>query len=216
MGDMTIRLASVTPRTVRGVKSDPISMFVHIIDFRADNDTLSLIEEERKSAAVLHPASKRRIALEQTDALAVFCGQADDEGPIPEGFALMPAFGPFHQMFGPTYFRKTERGHVIGMYVREAHRNLGQMMHGGAVCMLADTAITWASKHSREPAVKVLTTSLTVNFMGNAEPGDWVEARVDVLRSGRRVIFSDCQIWANAKCIAQASGQFQVMGAFDN
>ncbi|WP_233810549.1 PaaI family thioesterase [Paraburkholderia sp. HP33-1] len=170
---------------------------------------------KKKSGAVSHMAPKRRIALEQTDALAAPCREAGDEAHIPEGFALMPAFGPFHQMFGPTYFRKSEHGHVIGMYVREAHRNLGQMMHGGAVCMLVDTAITWASKHSREPAVKVLTTGLTVNFMGNAEPGDWVEARVDVLRSGRRVIFSDCQIWANARCIAQASGQFQVMGAFD-
>ncbi|MEX3950777.1 PaaI family thioesterase [Paraburkholderia sp. EG287B] len=156
--------------------------------------------------------AKRRVALEQAHALAVDALEESEEKPIPEGFALMPEFGPFHQMFGPTYFRKSERGHVVGMYVREAHRNLGQMMHGGAVCMLADTAITWASKYSRQPAVRVLTTGLMVNFMGNAEPGDWVEAHVDVLRSGKRVIFSDCRIWANAKCIAQASGQFQVMG----
>ncbi|MEX3928695.1 PaaI family thioesterase [Paraburkholderia sp. BR10936] len=156
--------------------------------------------------------AKRRVALEHAHALAVEALEESEEKPIPEGFALMPEFGPFHQMFGPTYFRKSERGHVVGMYVREAHRNLGQMMHGGAVCMLADTAITWASKYSRQPAVRVLTTGLTVNFMGNAEPGDWVEAHVDVLRSGKRVIFSDCRIWANAKCIAQASGQFQVMG----
>ncbi|PTB19018.1 thioesterase [Trinickia symbiotica] len=150
--------------------------------------------------------------MEQTHALAAAGVEQDDERAIPHGFSLMPAFGPYHRMFGPTYFRKTERGYVVGMHVREAHRNLGQMMHGGAICMLADTAITWASKYSRQPAVKVLTTGLTVNFMGNAEPGDWIEAHVDVLRSGKRVIFSDCRIWANAKCIAQASGQFQVMG----
>ncbi|PMS36693.1 uncharacterized protein (TIGR00369 family) [Trinickia symbiotica] len=150
--------------------------------------------------------------MEQTDALAAAGAEQDDERAIPHGFTLMPAFGPYHQMFGPTYFRKTERGYAVGMHVREAHRNLGQMMHGGAICMLADTAITWASKYSRQPAVKVLTTGLTVNFMGNAEPGDWIEAHIDVLRSGKRVIFSDCRIWANAKCIAQASGQFQVMG----
>ena len=154
--------------------------------------------------------------MKQFDTLSVSVGQGNDEPDIPEGFTSMPAFGPFHQMFGHTYYRRSERGYVVGMYVREMHRNLGQMMHGGAICMLADTAITWASKYSREPAIKVLTTSLTVNFIGNAEPGDWVEARVDVLRSGRRVIFSDCQIWANARCIAQASGQFQVIGTVDN
>jgi uncharacterized protein (TIGR00369 family) len=139
----------------------------------------------------------------------------DDGDVIPEGFELMPAFGPFHEMVGPTWYRKSERGQVVGMRVREQHRNLGQMMHGGMVCMLADTAITWASKHSRKPALKVLTTSLTVNFLGNAQPGDWVEAHVDVLRSGKRVVFSDCLIWANGQRIAQASAQFQVMGQMD-
>jgi uncharacterized protein (TIGR00369 family) len=139
----------------------------------------------------------------------------DDGDVIPEGFELMPAFGPFHEMVGPTWYRKSERGQVVGMRVREQHRNLGQMMHGGMVCMLADTAITWASKHSRKPVLKVLTTSLTVNFLGNAQPGDWVEAHVDVLRSGKRVVFSDCLIWANGQRIAQASAQFQVMGQMD-
>jgi uncharacterized protein (TIGR00369 family) len=136
----------------------------------------------------------------------------DDGDVIPEGFESMPAFGPFHEMVGPTWYRKSERGQVVGMRVREQHRNLGQMMRGGMVCMLADTAITWASKHSRKPALKVLTTSLTVNFLGNAQPGDWVEAHVDVLRSGKRVVFSDCLIWTNGQRIAQASAQFQVTG----
>jgi uncharacterized protein (TIGR00369 family) len=174
-----------------------------------------VLSRKKRFGAAFRTALRRRTALEQTRSLAAASVEQDNERLIPQGFALMPAFGPFHQMFGPMYFRKSERGHVIGMYVREEHRNLGQMMHGGAVCMLADTAITWASKYSRQPAVRVLTTGLTVNFMGNAQPGDWVEAHVDVLRSGKRVIFSNCQIWANAKCIAQASGQFQVMGEID-
>ncbi|MFM0670707.1 PaaI family thioesterase [Paraburkholderia sediminicola] len=151
----------------------------------------------------------------QTPAAAISRVTTDNDDVTPEGFELMPAFGPFHEMVGPIWYRKSERGQVVGMRVREQHRNLGQMMHGGVVCMLADTAITWASKHSREPALKVLTTSLTVNFLGNAQPGDWVEAHVDVLRAGKRVVFSDCLIWANGLRIAQASAQFQVMGQMD-
>lgn len=151
------------------------------------------------------------IAAAATAATAV----TDREDVVPEGFDLMPAFGPFHEMVGPMWYRKSDRGQVVGLRVREQHRNLRQMMHGGVVCMLADTAITWASKHSRVPALKVLTTSLTVNFLGNAQPGDWVEAHVDVLRTGKRVVFSDCLIWANGLRIAQASAQFQVMGQAD-
>lgn len=46
MGDMTIRLASVTPRTTRGVKSDPVSICIHICDLCAYNDTLCRADEK--------------------------------------------------------------------------------------------------------------------------------------------------------------------------
>lgn len=124
----------------------------------------------------------------------------------------MPAFGPFHELVGPMYLKSRGDTFIVGLRVEEKHRNLGAMMHGGMICMLADTAITWASKHSREPALRVLTTNLSVSLIGNAVPGDWVEAHVDVVRSGRRIVFSNCFIWCDGKRIAQAAAQFQVMG----
>src|ERR1700746_3932100 len=75
----------------------------------------------------------RRPPLMQTPIAAVSVAEVvpDDADVIPEGFELMPAFGPFHEMVSPTWYRKSERGQVVGMRVREQHRNLGQMMHGG-------------------------------------------------------------------------------------
>ncbi|MDR2188138.1 MAG: PaaI family thioesterase [Azonexus sp.] len=131
---------------------------------------------------------------------------------IPPGFELMPPFGPFHQLSGPIYVKKTEDGFTIGLLVEEKHRNAGQMVHGGMLAMLADTACTWASKHSRQPVRRVLTSHLSVGFTGNAVPGDWLEARVQVVKSGRRVVFSNCFIWSREKCIAHATAQFQVIG----
>jgi hypothetical protein len=61
--------------------------------------------------------------------------------------------------------------------------------------------------HSRKPVLSVLGTSLTVNFQGNAQPGDGMEAHVDLIRSGPRVVIFDCLIWANGRRIAQASVQ---------
>lgn len=131
---------------------------------------------------------------------------------VPTGFEPMPPFGPFHELTGPIYVKKTEAGYAIGLLVEEKHRNKGQMVHGGMISMLADTACTWASKYSREPAVKVVTSHLSVGFTGNALPGDWLEARVEVVKSGRRVVFSNCFIWSKGKCIAHATAQFQVVG----
>jgi uncharacterized protein (TIGR00369 family) len=129
----------------------------------------------------------------------------------PEGYEQMPIFGPFHEALGPMYVKRQEAGHVVGLRVEDKHRNRGQMMHGGMICTLADTATHWAAKHAREPILKVLTTGLSVNLMGNAKPGEWVEAHAKVLRAGRSIVFADCLITCAGRVVAQATAQFQIV-----
>lgn len=131
---------------------------------------------------------------------------------IPAGFEPMPPFGPFHELTGPFYLKSTPVGPLIGLRMHEKHRNLSPGMHGGMLSMLIDTAFTWACKYSREPAIRVLTTQLSVNFVGTAEVGDWIEVQTDIVRSGRRVVFANCFVWCRDRRIAHASAQFQVMG----
>jgi uncharacterized protein (TIGR00369 family) len=130
---------------------------------------------------------------------------------VPEGFEEMPTFGPFHAHLGPMYFKRAEDLMVVGLRVEDKHRNRGQMMHGGMICTLADTASHWAAKNARQPASMMLTIGLSVNLMGNAAPGEWVEARVQVLRAGRSIVFTSCQICCGGQTIAHASAQFQVI-----
>lgn len=131
---------------------------------------------------------------------------------VPAGFEPMEPFGPFHELTGPYYQKRSPDGaHVIGLRMAEKHRNRGPGMHGGMMSMLIDNAFTWACKHAREPAQRVLTTQLSIGFIGTAEPGDWVEVHTDVVRAGRRVVFATCFVWCREKRIAQASAQFQVI-----
>ena len=138
------------------------------------------------------------------------CQESAEPG-IPEGFEELPTFGPFHAHLGPMYFKRDGDCTIVGLHVQDKHRNRGAMMHGGMVCTLADTASHWAARHARQEAPGLLTTSLTLNLMGNAAPGEWVEARVKVMRAGRAVVFTDCQIVCGERIIAQASAQFQVV-----
>jgi uncharacterized protein (TIGR00369 family) len=131
---------------------------------------------------------------------------------VPDGFEILPPFGPFHELIGPLYIKWTDGRCAVGVRVEEKHRNRFQAMHGGMICTLIDTATAWASKCSRTPAIRVVTTNLTINLMGNAAPGEWVEARVEVLRSGRSLVFSDCHVWCDGRVIAQASAQFLPIG----
>jgi uncharacterized protein (TIGR00369 family) len=137
-------------------------------------------------------------------------GDSDDAPP--EGFERMPTFGPYHQLLGPMYWRRADDGMLVGLRVQDKHRNRGQMMHGGMICTLADTASHWAAKHAREPLLRMLTTGLNVSLMGNAGPGEWVEAHARVMRAGRSLVFTDCRIASGSGVIAQASAQFQIIG----
>lgn len=134
---------------------------------------------------------------------------------LPPGFVPMPAFGPFHDLTGPYHYRQTDGATIVGLRMADKHRNRGPGMHGGMVGMLIDNALTLACKFAREPAPRVLTTQLSISFIGTAEPGDWVEARTEIVRAGRRIVFANCAVWAKGKRIAQAGAQFQVIGEED-
>jgi acyl-coenzyme A thioesterase PaaI-like protein len=55
-----------------------------------------------------------------------------------------------------------------------------------------------------------VTVSLSIDMMGPAKQGEWVEARVEVGRAGRSTTFLSCFVWVGEERIARASGVFQV------
>lgn len=131
----------------------------------------------------------------------------------PEGFKEIVGFGNFHELVGPIYHSLTQPGTVVGMWAQEKHRNGNSrpIMHGGLIATLIDTACTWAARQSSASAISTVTTNLSVNYVGSARPGDWMEVHVDVLKSGRRIIFLDCIVFCSGQRIAQASAQCLVI-----
>jgi len=145
-------------------------------------------------------------------ALGPFHDLAQHPDPVlPDGYEQMPTFGPFHEALGPMYVKHADGRYTVGLWVQDKHRNRGQMMHGGMICTLADSACHWAAKHSRQPIPMMLTTGLAVSLMGNAAPGEWVEAEATVLRAGRSIVFTECRISSAGRIIAHATAQFQVV-----
>ena len=130
----------------------------------------------------------------------------------PDGFELMPPFGPLHEFLGPIFARKQGSQYIVGMRVETRHHNKGAMLHGGMMAFLIDTAFTYACVKNAEKPKPVVTTSMAVDFIGSAKADDWIEAHVDILRSGRRVIFLSCCVFSGSLCLARGSATFQVLG----
>jgi acyl-coenzyme A thioesterase 13 len=133
---------------------------------------------------------------------------------IPEGFRTIELVSPFHELIGPLYERRDAKGLTIGFQVAEKHTNRRGIVHGGMICTLADFAMGYTASSTSDPPRKLVTTTLSMDFAGNAHPGDWVEARVDLYRPGKRVAFVDCFIWRmgdNPDRIGRASATFLIL-----
>lgn len=138
----------------------------------------------------------------------------DDSAP-PPGFARIGSASPFNDLVGPLHERHTPAGWIIGMRVAEKHLNRRRIVHGGMISTLADFAMGYTTARASDPPLKLVTLSLSVDFAGNATYGDWIEARVDVVRSGRRVAFVSGMVWRvgveTEERIARASATFLLL-----
>lgn len=101
---------------------------------------------------------------------------------------------------------------VLGLRAEEKHCNMRGTVHGGILATLADVALGYCIAFSSQPPTGLVTASLTLDYAGTASKGDWLEARVDVLKKGSRLAFANCYISAGESRIVRASAVFAVMG----
>lgn len=130
---------------------------------------------------------------------------------IPPGFEPLIDVGAFQELVGPFYGRREPDGYRVGLRVADKHLNKRGIVHGGMICTLVDFAMGYAARFVTDPPRSLVTTNLCVDFAGNARPGDWIEAHVDIMRPGRQVAFVNCFVYLGAERIARGSGTFLVL-----
>jgi acyl-coenzyme A thioesterase 13 len=129
---------------------------------------------------------------------------------IPDGFAPYSEPSPFLDRLGPIYEARGAESPVFGMRILEHHCNRRGFAHGGLLVPLADITLGKSASWGRDPAVPLVTASLTTEFLGSARLGDWLEARADYYRLGSRLAFANCYLAVGDRRVMRASGVFQV------
>lgn len=130
---------------------------------------------------------------------------------IPEGFKPLNRGGPFLAQLGPLYLKKAGDQYIIGLRIEERHTNIRGIAHGGMLLTLADSALGIVLSSSRTPPQPMVTVNLSTDFVECANPGDWVEAHVDIQRVGKRLAFANCYLMVGERRILRASGVFALM-----
>lgn len=130
----------------------------------------------------------------------------------PQGFAPLFRSSPVIDLIGPVYSKGEGAELVLGLRTEAKHCNMRGSIHGGILATLADVALGYAIAFSTKPPTSLITASLSLDFAGTANIGDWLEARVDVQKKGSRLAFANCYISAGEQRIVRASAVFLVVG----
>jgi uncharacterized protein (TIGR00369 family) len=131
---------------------------------------------------------------------------------IPQGFDLIFRSSPYLELLGPIYNKKTDQGLVIGLRVEAKHCNAREQLHGGVFSSLADVALGYNAAFSKSVSVPIVTASLSIDYIGSAKLGEWIEIETDVQKVGRKMAFANCFFIVNSQRIARASAVFSVVG----
>jgi len=129
---------------------------------------------------------------------------------IPVGYQLHDRRSGLTDPWQPIYQRPHSDGLSLGLRAGQAHVNSREFVHGGLISALADNAMG-LSCAARLPDIQgLVTVSMTLDYLGVARQGQWLEVRAEVLRTGGTLCYAAARIYADGQLCASASAVFKV------
>ena len=131
-------------------------------------------------------------------------------GPAP-GFAPHDRKSPLTDPWEPLYSRRTGDRVILGLRAAEAHTNSRGFVHGGLITALADNAMGLSCARTLGEAASLVTVNLTVDFLGVAYLGQWLEFDTLFVKPGRTLSFAQAFVTADGQPCARANAVFRVV-----
>jgi uncharacterized protein (TIGR00369 family) len=131
--------------------------------------------------------------------------------PPPAGFAPHFRKSPVTDPWEPLFSRKIDGAVQIGLWLRDVHCNSRGLLHGGVIATLADNAMGLSCGMAMPAIQGLVTISLTVDYVGSAKLGQWLQVEPRVVKTGRSMGFADALITADGATIARANATFRVL-----
>ena len=132
---------------------------------------------------------------------------------IPEGFEQHVRSSPLTAPWEPIYYKRTADAVILGLRLAEPHTNSRGLAHGGFITALADNAMGLSCSVKRDGKSRLLTASLSIDFINSARIGQWVAFETEVIKVGKSLCFAQCFVTADGVRCARANGTFSVVPA---
>ena len=130
---------------------------------------------------------------------------------VPCGFGPIIIEEPFTARIGPLYTKEDETGYRVGFLADSSHLNIEGVVHGGMLATVADQAIGINVARSSGERADVLTVHLSIDYIGPAYEGDWVEATTTLSKKDGRIRFGNCELRVGDRLVLKASAVFTAL-----
>ena len=130
---------------------------------------------------------------------------------IPDGFERQSRRSPLTDPWEPIYWKQTPDAIVLGLRLATPHTNARGFVHGGLIAALTDKAMGHSCGHKMRGTHSLVTVSMSIDFIGSAEVGQWLTVETDVIRNGSTICFAQCLVKADDAAIARANATFRVV-----
>lgn len=137
--------------------------------------------------------------------------------PPPAGFAPHSRKSPVTDAWEPLFAAREAEAVRLGFHLAERHCNARGMLHGGVIAALADNAMglslgaALAARGLENGVTGIVTTGLSVDYLGMAKPGQWVEIAPRVVKAAKGSGVVDALVLADGEPIARANASFRVL-----
>ena len=132
-------------------------------------------------------------------------------GPAP-GFLPHDRKSPLTDPWEPLYARTTGDRVILGLRAADAHTNSRGFVHGGLISALADNAMGLSCARTLGHLGGLVTVNLTLDFLGAAYQGQWLEFDTVFVKPGTTLCFAQALVSADGKPCARANAVFRVVG----
>lgn len=130
---------------------------------------------------------------------------------IPRGFERHDRRSPLTEPWEPLYRRLSGDTVILGVRAREAHCNGRGFVHGGLISALADNAMGLSCVRRLGDVASLVTVSLSVDFLGSAHVGQWLEFDTMFVKPGGTLCFTQAFVTADGQPCARADAVFRVV-----
>lgn len=130
---------------------------------------------------------------------------------IPAGFARHARRSPLTEPWEPLYARAAGDTLILGLRAGAAHTNSRGFVHGGLISALADNAMGLSCARRLGGDSSLVTVNLTVDFLGSAQTGQWLEFDTVFVKLGGALCFTQAFVTADGQPCARANAVFKVM-----